>query len=262
MTETIEAVTLERDGGVLDCFVVPWDTAIFGFTVADVSRFELASDGGATGVLADLDAWCADRAVRLVSCRLDHTRLRESIALEGVGFRFIEMVHGPRLNGLDGLPAPRHAIRVEEAALKDLAAIEEIAFDAFITGRFLLDPRLDPKLGRRRYAAWVRTSLDDPRQVLLAARIDGELVGFFIVEDRADGSVYWHLTAIAPGWQGRGIGRSLWQTMLLRHRAAGATSVQTTISGHNAAAINLYARLGFTFDSPRMTFHWLREPVG
>jgi RimJ/RimL family protein N-acetyltransferase len=72
--------------------------------------------------------------------------------------------------------------------------------------------------------------------------------------------VYWHLTAMAPHWQGRRMGLSVWQTMLIRHRTDGATSVETTISGHNLPAINLYARLGFSFGSAQMTFHWLRDP--
>ena len=262
MTDTIEAVTLERDGGAIECFVVPWDTAIFGFPVAEITRIELGAGDRANGLLADLDAWCADHRIRLVSCRLDHTKLRESMALEALGFRFVEMVHQPQLDDLSGVDPPARAITVDVAGRDDLGAIEAIASDAFTTSRFLLDPRLDPDLGRRRYASWVRSSVDDPRQILIQARIGEELVGFFIVEERPDRSVYWHLTAVAPGWQGRGIGRSLWQTMLLRHRAAGATSVRTTISAHNEPVINLYARLGFTFGSPRMTFHWLRETVG
>jgi RimJ/RimL family protein N-acetyltransferase len=85
------------------------------------------------------------------------------------------------------------------------------------------------------------------------------LVGFFIVEQRPDRSVYWHLTAVAPKWQGKGIGMSVWRTMLLRHKAEGAPFVETTISGHNLAIINLYARLRFTFRGAQMTFHWLRD---
>lgn len=86
------------------------------------------------------------------------------------------------------------------------------------------------------------------------------MVGFFIVEPHLDRSVYWHLTAIAPPWQGKGIGLSLWQTMLIRHATEGATAVETTISGHNLPALNLYARLGFAMTSAQMTFHWLRNP--
>jgi hypothetical protein len=55
------------------------------------------------------------------------------------------------------------------------------------------------------------------------------------------------------------MGRSLWQTMLLRHRDEGTSFVETTISSHNLPIVNLYARLGFSFASAHMTFHWLRE---
>ena len=116
MTDTIEAVTLERDGGAIECFVVPWDTATFGFPVAEITRFDLGADGRAAGLLADFDAWSAERGVRLVSCRLDHTKLRESMALEALGFRFVEMVHQPQLDNLDGVEAPVHDIVVDVAA--------------------------------------------------------------------------------------------------------------------------------------------------
>jgi ribosomal protein S18 acetylase RimI-like enzyme len=92
------------------------------------------------------------------------------------------------------------------------------------------------------------------------ARHEDEAVGFFVVEHRPAGTVYWHLTAVAPGWQGMGIGGDLWRTMLLRHRTEAASEVETTISGHNLAAINMYARLGFSFPASAMTFHWLVDP--
>jgi L-amino acid N-acyltransferase YncA len=250
-------ITFEADGAALECFLVPWDTEIFGFPVAQISRLEIGDGADAGGVLRTFDGWCAGQDVRLVSCRLDHTRLRESMALEDAGFRFIEMVHEPQLDLTDRVAAPRRMLQIVDAKEDDLAAIGEIAHAAFTTGRFLLDWRLPPELSRRRYAAWVRNSFDDPGHEVLEATVDGELVGFFIVETRPDRRVYWHLTAIAPRWQGKGMGMSLWRTMLLRHRAAGATSVSTTISGHNPPALNLYARLGFKFGAAQMTFHRL-----
>jgi RimJ/RimL family protein N-acetyltransferase len=151
-------------------------------------------------------------------------------------------------------------VHVAEASAEDLDAIEAIASSAFTTGRFLLDWRLDPGLSHRRYANWVRTSFATDHHTVLKAEVGADLVGFFIVERREDGEVYWHLTAMAPPWQGKGLGLSVWQAMLLRHRTEGATSIETTISGHNLAAINLYARLGFSFASAEMTFHRLRAP--
>lgn len=257
MTPPVATIRFAAAGAVLECFVVPWDSEIFGFPVAQIGRLELTEDAEPGAVLRDFDTWCANEGVRFASCRLDHARLRESISLEDVGFRFVEMVHEPGLELANRVAAPRKVIRVAEATVEDLPSIEEIAYTAFSTGRFLLDWRLPQELSRRRYAAWVRNSFDDPAHSVLTAELDGALVGFFIVETRPDGTVYWHLTAIAPAWQGKGIGTSLWRTMLLRHRSDGARSVATTISAHNSAALNLYARLGFTFAAAQMTFHRL-----
>jgi ribosomal protein S18 acetylase RimI-like enzyme len=245
-------------GAALDCSLVPWDTETFGFPVAQIDRLELPEGTDHAALLARFDSWCDEREVRFVSCRLDHTKLRESMALEERGFRFVEMVYGPRLAPLDAIDDPRHRIRIGEAEGGDVAAIERIAASAFSTGRFLLDWRLPSELSHRRYASWVRRSHARPDQTVLKAELDDELIGFFIVEHRADLSVYWHLTAVSPDRHGQGIGMSLWRTMLRRHQEAGITAVETTISGHNARAINLYARLGFTFAAPQMTLHWVR----
>jgi dTDP-4-amino-4,6-dideoxy-D-galactose acyltransferase len=251
------------DGAVLDAAVVAWDSAAFGFRVAAVSRFEIAPSSDPEPALDALERWCVERDVRVVSCRLDHTRLRESMALEARGFRFVEMVYQPRLTDLAtrSIATPALEITIEPATDRDLPEIEAMAHDVFVTGRYELDPRLDPEGGRTRYANWVRNAVAGTTQSVLAARVRSELVGFFIVERRSDERVYWHLTAVAPQSQRRGIGKALWLTMLRRHRDEGAAEVETTISGHNLAALNLYARLGFALGSAQMTFHWLREPA-
>jgi RimJ/RimL family protein N-acetyltransferase len=177
--------------------------------------------------------------------------------LEAHGFRFVETVYTPRLDALAGIGQPRHPIQVSEATVDDMAAIEAIAAAAFTTGRYLLDHRLAPDVNGRRYVTWVRSAAGSSGQTVLKAELDGELVGFFVIEERPDHGVYWHLTAMAPTAQGRGIGRSVWETMLQRHGRDGHRWVETTISGHNLAVMNLYARLGFRFSGARLTFHRL-----
>lgn len=253
--------TIDAASGSITCSLVAADTTTFGFPVAVIEAIDLGAGADPAAVLREFGAWCDENQVGFASCRLDHLRMRESMALESYGFRFVEIVYRPRLADLDRAVEPDHRIDVREAGPGDLPAIQAVAHAAFTTGRLLLDWRVDPELSKRRYSNWVRTSFENPSHEVVKAELDGNLVGFFVVEARADDSVYWHLTAVAPDWQGKGIGLSLWRTMLLRHRAAGVRLVETTVSGHNTPVMNLYARLGFSFTAPQMTFHWLRDPA-
>jgi RimJ/RimL family protein N-acetyltransferase len=46
--------------------------------------------------------------------------------------------------------------------------------------------------------------------------------------------------------------------VMMLNKRQGARSIRTTISARNTAVMNLYARLGFRFSAPDMTFHWVR----
>ena len=84
-------------------------------------------------------------------------------------------------------------------------------------------------------------------------------MAFFVVETQPGGICYWHLTAVAKGYRGRGVGRRVWQAMIMLHKADGVEEIETLVSGHNLAVLNLYAALGFRLRRAQMTFHWLRE---
>jgi len=242
-------------GSTIRFGLVPWDTDIFGFPVAEIAELSLPPGTDGATALGPFLAWCATHEVRLAVCRLDHDRLHESMALEEAGFRFIESVHAPRFELDRPVDPPDRTLRVRRARPGDLEALQAIAASAFTTGRYLVDWRLPPELNHRRYAAWVGNAIRSSDQVVLVAEDDDTLVGFFIVERRPDGTEYWHLTAVAPSMQGRGYGLRLWRTMLSRAREEGAGSVETTISAHNLPVMSLYARLGFGFAATRMTFH-------
>jgi len=235
-------------------FAVPWDSEAFGFCVGQIDSLQLGTgDPGAD--FARFEQWCRDEKARLVSCRLPHDRLRESAWLESRGFRFIEMVYQPRLELRQATRLERDDLRIAPVATGDLAAIEEIAGTAFTTSRFLLDPELERGLSGRRYRRWVRTSFANPSHQVLKAEIDGSIAGFFVIEERSDATAYWHLTAISPAFQRRGIGKALWRAMLARHRDAGLRAVETTVSAHNTPVLNLYAQLGFRLQPGGTTLH-------
>lgn len=235
----------------------PWDTAIMGAPVLQIGHIELRG-AGAVADFAEFEATRDALGACLVSCRLPHDHLRESMFLESRGFRFIEMAYAPELDRLSARDLPEGGLEVARATADDLPAALAIAEHAFRSERFHVDPRLDPALGDLRYCNWVRSSLDHPSQRLFLVR-DGTLpVAFFVTEMLADGTCYWHLNAVSPQVQGRDYGRRAWISMLRQAREAGAARVRTSIVARNYRVLNLYARLGFSFPAPLMTFHWAR----
>lgn len=253
---SVDAGSIRHADATAECSVVSWDSDAFGFPVVLVDELNLGSRGEAPAVTASILDYIRAAGAGVASCRLRHDRLAESMALEAIGFRFVEFILRPGIDvgarSFDEfLPLRIRPARPDE--VEDVAAIAATAFD---TSRYAIDPRLPAGPNGRRFAAWVRSAPAHPSQELLVAQDGHDVVGFFITE-RNEGRVYWHLTAVAPRAQGRGVGRRLWASMMARHAADGVSRIETRISGHNPRVLNLYASLGFGFDAPEMTLHWV-----
>ena len=236
----------------------PWDEAVCGFPVLQITAMQVR--GPNAGV--DLQLFERERddlGVGLVSCRLPHDCLTESMLLEDHGFRFIEMLYAPELD-LSNFNADQHAtlLAVARAHDDDLPALMGIARTAFQSERFKMDPRLDPNISDQRYQNWVASSLHHPTQELYVICEGTRRIAFLVTEQLPDGTCYWHLNAVAPEAQGQGYGRRVWLSMLNHAVKAGARRVRTSIVARNHRVLNLYARLGFSFSPPSMTFHWVR----
>lgn len=248
----------QRGAASVRCSIVPWDTAIMGSVVGQLEGLRTGDPDETAALLGDILGWSDDVSAVLVACRLDHRALTESMALESIGYRYVETIMRPVLDLARPVDAVVPPVEVGPAGPDDVPALAAIARDAFTTGRFAVDTRLPSHINGARYAAWVESSLRNPAHRVHVAREDGAVAGLFVTEDGADGTVYWHLTAIGPGHQGRGLGKRLWLTMLRLHQEQGMRVVETRISGHNTPVVNLYAALGARFRDPEITLHWVR----
>lgn len=202
----------------ISCSLVPWDTAAFGFPVAQITKLEVRDHRKASQEYKKVRDWLDNLNIRILSCRLPHDCLRESMFLEAQGHRFIEMVLHPCLSNLHLRKLPIDTLNITPAKEAELHVLSAIAERAFHFERFHSDPRLDPHMGNVRYARWVRNSLDHPTQRLLKIEDGNNIVAFFLVEMSSSLEAYWHLTAVAPEWQGRGYGKRVWRSMLRHHR--------------------------------------------
>ncbi len=250
--------SIDTDSLQMEWSEAPWDTAIYGAPVLQITRFEVRGPAA----FRDLAAFELARDAAgsgLVSCRLPHDRLRESMLLEEAGFRFVEMLYLPEL---EPLPTAERlsdgGLQVRRALESDMPRVLQIAGSAFRNERFHVDPRLPPDRGDQRYRNWASSCLSHSTQRLQVVCDGPALVAFFVTEDLPDGTCYWHLNAVANEFQGRGYGRKAWAAMIHRAAAAHAQRIRTSIAARNYRVLNLYARLGFRFPAPLMTFHWVR----
>lgn len=259
MIKSSDCIAIDTSSLAIECRLVPWDAEAFGFPVAQIDRLEVRDGNGAKADFRYVLDWADREKVQMMNCRLDHGCLRESFFLEDRGFRFVEMVIAPTLTKLELQECEPDSISIDLATQADVAALALIAEQAFGHERYHMDPRLDRSHADQRYGNWVRRTVGHNMQKLLKVTDGARVIGVFIVEIRDGRNAYWHLTAIAPQWQGQGYGRRVWCAMLRRHGLEGCASVTTNVSVRNVAVLNLYARLGFAFLPPQMTFHWLRD---
>lgn len=241
----------------MEYFLVPWDSQIFGRPIAHIEKLEVLDGDRAVVAFQAFETWSREYRIAFTACRLDHRHLREAGWLEGRGFRFVETMLYPRFDSLEKMtPNPLDAvIDIVAATRGDVDHIQTVAASAFVTSRFVIDPSVAPELGAQRYRVWVSNSFADSKHLVLKAMHGDAMVGFFIVEERDDGSAYWHLTAVAPEFQGQGIGKAVWSRMMQWHRERGAKRIDTAVSGHNLPVIGLYGRLGWRFSRSDITLH-------
>lgn len=258
MTTIPAVIELLGSGFLLSATLVPWDTEIFGFPVAQIKKLEVNNPLSAAETYSAFQEWLDLNGIMIASCRLPHDRLRESMFLEIKSFRFVEMVLHPKIQGIQNLNISKDSLFITPAKESDLPILQDIAERAFSYERYHVDPRLDRNLGNKRYGHWVKNSLHHPNQRLLKIMDGQNIVALFIIESKEEQSVYWHLTAISPHWQGQGYGRRVWLAMLRYHQEEGQDTVITTISARNVTVLNLYAKLDFRFLPAEMTFHWVR----
>jgi RimJ/RimL family protein N-acetyltransferase len=255
----IPEFSIKDEGVQLEACLVPWDTKVFNFPIVHISNLAFTDLTQAHTAFETLRQWVKTHDIKMISCRLPHDHLEATFLLEQQGFRFIETVLHPVIENVQDLRVNATELQVREVLEHEVEMIQAMAEQCFAHERFHADPRLSTKLANERYGRWVVNSFQSSNQLLLKIEDRSEIVAFFVVENLNDKKVYWHLTAVAPAFQGRGYGRKTWQTMLAYHKTKGAERVATTISARNVRVLNLYSKLQFKFAPPEMTFHWIVE---
>ena len=253
--------TFQSDAISYQLNLLGWDTKLLKNCAVQLDNLEIRDEKKALSQLKELITKFSKNKVILASCRLPHNSIKESMILEDLGFKFVEMVLHPFADLLSFKTLScKNKIEINEAKPSELEELSVIAEIAFKDDRFSVDERIPDGYAGKRYKNWVLSCVDHPSQKVLKFSLQKKTIGFFIIEeDKITRKAYWHLTAISPKFQGQGLGTECWKAMISDHKSRDIKEVSTTISARNSIVLNLYTKLDFRFRNPEITLHWINE---
>lgn len=212
----------------------PWDKAVFSIPTWELAEYSAA----ALHQAAQTAGHHTIRVDPLADKRLLHEH----------GFYYCDTLIEPYCNKA----RLRHAHHEHAAIGMNIATeqVMDICHGAFEYGRFHRDFNLPGAAADLRYDNWLKQLLD-ARQVY-GLFWQGALAGF-IGHDRNQLVLH----ALARQYRGKGCSKYWWSAVCAELLAEGHDEVKSSISAGNAAALNLYASLGFSFRNPQDIYHIL-----
>jgi len=123
-------------------------------------------------------------------------------------------------------------VGIRKAKRADLDQLEAIENNVFVYDR----------LSRRS----LRDYIASPRVEMLVATQGREIAGYSLVAFRKDSALArLYSLAVAPQWNGKGLGRALLEASEKAARRRGATVLRLEVRSENQPAIGLYTKAGF-----------------
>lgn len=249
----MSTVALTVDGGRAEVRLTPWDERALGMRTAELIRLDAEDPGACRYLLAQAEQWCSKHGVRYLFGRFDAGSVPAKAAVLDAGHAIIECSFALTRNGFEGLPSIPSRMRpcLRQAIDSDLPELERIAQEDFHHGRFLEDPAIDRALAAKRSANWIG---DLARQGLArTAESSGRVIGFHAERydpERKQAELI--LTGTAARYAV--LAMPLWIVALESLRDRGAASCSTLVSAANTGIVNLYAKLGFRYESTLFGF--------
>jgi len=252
----------EKFGSVDDSFgcaaLIPWDSDIFGFPVAQYRIGSDRIDESQTSALSEsLHSWLRRNDVALCSCVIPANNAFWKTYLPRLGFQWTDLGLRVTLNGLNKALLRPARVTLRKAVAGDSDAIGAIAGQAFHHGRYHADPGFPNELADRRYRQWAINALtgSKPGEHLYVMGEPGNVQGFYhVTVDEGVSDLL--LAAVTPELQGTMLGFDLYLAVLHTLKESGVRRVVSSISGMNTPVMNVYSMLGFRFSDPEIIYHW------
>ncbi|MBL4615611.1 MAG: GNAT family N-acetyltransferase [Magnetovibrio sp.] len=226
-----------------------FESDVFGAPVGRV----VPCHGGGDDLNALVRAW-QTQGQWLVSARIASSDKRAALNLFANGFEPIETLLTLERDISPSAQMPQNARLVGEG---DRNACLAIARSAFSYDRFHADTRVPNEAADRLKETWVANSLAGRADAVLVVDIEGQLGGFVTCMSDGDAAVI-DLIAVAPDFQGQGLGKILIQGVL-GHYAGCKIKLRVGTQDTNLHSLTLYKGQGFDRAKSQVSYHWMRE---
>jgi len=236
-----------------------FDTSLFGFPCADLTRFYLQDTAPDRDIAELLDTTldgCRDRGITLLSARIPAYHIPLIHLLQQRSFQLVDT--SIELGGKLPLPyfLPPTDFCVRSATKDDREPLASIAA-TFELNRFHWDERIPRQKAKEVYTSWVAAAAEGRHGQLLVIEVDGQVAGFatFVPADEEVKVGIVGLVVIHPSFRG--------QRLLDPLLAACAQQIEgracvTSTQVSNISALRAFIRNGLLPIGARHVFHrWL-----
>lgn len=238
--------------------VLPWDSDIFGFAVADYQPGDgFATAADARDAQRALHQWSTENSVELVSCSVPALDRRWRALLPAAGFYYVDSIFNFTITRPKDAKFRRPLPLPWLATAADQAAVEAVAERSFHTGRYHADPFFPAELANLRFRRWLANifaELSDTTRVYLIGPRDAPTGFTAAVIYGIEASLPFGATD--PSVHGTTAGYALFLGLVQDLGRLGVRRVVSKTSAVNTQMMNLAAYGGARFSQPHLVFHW------
>lgn len=239
----------------IPCRILEWDSAFFGFRIAQV-----VGDALTRNQVARIEAWCQQNRVTclyFLACSSDANTVRLA---EDNHFRFVdiritftqemEVATGATCN------VSGSAVRIRRARATDIPLLKRIVRKSHHDTRFFYDASFPLPLSEALYETWIERSCTGFADQVLVGEFEGVAVGYITCHLEAEhqtGRI--GLVGVGSQSQRQGIGQALVRSAMNWFAMQGVKAVSVTTQGRNSAAQRLFQRCGFLTQKVELWYH-------
>jgi ribosomal protein S18 acetylase RimI-like enzyme len=234
------------------CSLLEWDSAFFGFRVAQVTE-EILSERVGRAVLE----WSEAHGLRCLYFLADPTSAKTAEVAQRLDFNMVDVRVQLSLERCRRGSVTLPEFKLRPARASDVASLQAIARFAHRDSRFFFDSHFAKARAEELFATWIAADCAGRADTVLTLERAGiGAVGYItcsLIKGSNNGRI--GLVGVASDFRGKGLGKALVSGALDWFWSAGTQTVLVVTQVRNLAAQRLYQTAGFRTENVKVWYH-------